>query len=72
MQIDLGIASNVSMIATQGRGGEPILKYVSEFEIQFSMDGKEWVNITGDGTGIGTAQVREKYNFRIILHGFEI
>ena len=46
------------MIATQGHGGEPILKYVEEFEVQYSLDGMNWINVTGDGTGIGTPQVR--------------
>jgi len=57
IQIDLGIASNVSMIATQGHGGEPILKYIKEFQIQYSMDKASWMNITEDGSGVGAPQV---------------
>ena len=57
LQVDLGIASNVSMIATQGHGGEPILKYVEEFQIQYSMDAANWLNLTEDGSGVGAPQV---------------
>ena len=46
------------MIATQGHGGEPILQYVERFEVQYSLDGTNWMNVTEDGTGTGTAQVR--------------
>ena len=45
------------MIATQGNGENPILKYVEQFIMEYSIDGTNWVNVTSDGTGIGPAQV---------------
>ena len=67
IQVDLGIASNVTMIATQGHGGEPILKYVEEFQIQYSMDAGSWMNITEDGSPVGAPQVRISFGPSFIL-----
>jgi len=71
IQIDLGIASNVSMIATQGHGGEPILKYIKEFQIQYSMDKASWMNITEDGSGVGAPQVRIAFDLSLIFIAFQ-
>lgn len=45
------------MIATQGDGTSPILQYAEQFEMEYSLDGSNWINVTEDGANIGPRQV---------------
>eukprot|EP00795_Rhopilema_esculentum_P000986 gene986-10759_t len=57
LEVDLGTSSNITMIATQGVGREPILQYTKEFRLEYSNDRSLWKSVTEDGSGSGPGQV---------------